>query len=36
MNSAGCGAFMKEYEHYLAEDDQYAEKARDLLQKSRI
>ncbi len=28
MNSAGCGAFMKEYVHYLADDRQYAEKAK--------
>ena len=28
MNSAGCGAFMKEYERYLANDSLYAEKAR--------
>jgi len=28
MNSAGCGAFMKEYEHCLAKDEQYAEQAR--------
>ena len=30
MNSAGCGAFMKEYAHYLADDEQYAEKAKAL------
>jgi glycolate oxidase iron-sulfur subunit len=28
MNSAGCGAFMKEYAHYLADDKRYAEKAK--------
>ena len=28
MNSAGCGAFMKEYGRYLAGDDEYAEKAK--------
>ncbi len=28
MNSAGCGAFMKEYGKYLAEDDRYSEKSR--------
>ncbi len=28
MNSAGCGAFMKEYGHYLNDDAMYAEKAR--------
>ncbi|MGA7160496.1 MAG: (Fe-S)-binding protein [Bacteroidota bacterium] len=28
INSAGCGAFMKEYDRYLAEDIQYAEKAK--------
>lgn len=27
MNSAGCGAFMKEYGYYLKEDTEYAEKA---------
>jgi glycolate oxidase iron-sulfur subunit len=30
MNSAGCGAFMKEYELYLAEDEQYAKQAKAL------
>ncbi len=30
MNSAGCGAFMKEYAHYLADDDRYAEQAKTL------
>ncbi len=28
MNSAGCGAFMKEYERYLADDTLYAQKAK--------
>lgn len=27
-NSAGCGAFMKEYEHLLSEDEKYKEKAK--------
>ena len=27
-NSAGCGAFMKDYEHLLEEDPEYAEKAK--------
>jgi glycolate oxidase iron-sulfur subunit len=27
-NSAGCGAFMKEYAHILSDDNQYAERAR--------
>src|SRR5450759_261022 len=27
INSAGCGAFMKEYGHYLADDREYSEKA---------
>lgn len=27
MNSAGCGAMMKEYGHYLHDDPEYAEKA---------
>ncbi|GAB6281771.1 MAG: heterodisulfide reductase-related iron-sulfur binding cluster [Ignavibacterium sp.] len=27
-NSAGCGAFMKEYEHILSEDEKYKEKAK--------
>ena len=27
MNSAGCGAFMKEYSWYLADDSQYAQRA---------
>ena len=27
MNSAGCGAFMKEYGHLLADDPEYAERA---------
>ncbi len=33
MNSAGCGAFMKEYGHYLADDPLYAEKAKALSNK---
>jgi len=33
MNSAGCGAFMKEYAHYLADDPKYAEKAKFLSSK---
>lgn len=28
-NSAGCGAFMKEYGHILADDMQYAERSKD-------
>ena len=28
INSAGCGAFMKEYGHYLADDPEFAAKAR--------
>ncbi|MDR3710203.1 MAG: heterodisulfide reductase-related iron-sulfur binding cluster [Capsulimonadaceae bacterium] len=28
VNSAGCGSTMKEYGHLLAEDDEYAERAR--------
>ena len=28
-NSAGCGAFMKEYGHILADDKQYSERAKD-------
>ena len=28
MNSAGCGAFMKEYERYLADDAIYAERSK--------
>ena len=28
-NSAGCGAFMKEYGHILNDDEEYAEKAKD-------
>ncbi|MFA6456331.1 MAG: (Fe-S)-binding protein [Bacteroidota bacterium] len=28
MNSAGCGALMKEYEHYLQDDPAYGEKAK--------
>ncbi len=28
MNSAGCGALMKEYGHYLEHDAEYAEKAK--------
>ncbi|MGA9405966.1 MAG: (Fe-S)-binding protein, partial [Bacteroidota bacterium] len=28
MNSAGCGAFMKEYERYLTDDPLYAERAK--------
>lgn len=28
-NSAGCGAFMKEYGHILADDSQYSERAKD-------
>jgi glycolate oxidase iron-sulfur subunit len=27
MNSAGCGAYMKEYGHLLSEDNEYAERA---------
>ncbi|MFA6540279.1 MAG: (Fe-S)-binding protein [Bacteroidota bacterium] len=30
MNSAGCGAFMKEYGHYLHDDPVYAERAASL------
>lgn len=30
MNSAGCGALMKEYGHYLADDPMYSEKAHRL------
>ncbi|MDE3058758.1 MAG: (Fe-S)-binding protein [Bacteroidota bacterium] len=33
MNSAGCGAFMKEYGHYLKDDPEYSEKARILSSK---
>ncbi|HTR81605.1 MAG TPA: (Fe-S)-binding protein [Bacteroidota bacterium] len=33
MNSAGCGAFMKEYERYLVDDGLYAEKAREVSSK---
>ena len=35
VNSAGCCAFIKEYETVLADDAQYAEKARMLSQKTR-
>ncbi|MFZ4619324.1 MAG: (Fe-S)-binding protein [Bacteroidota bacterium] len=28
MNSAGCGALMKEYGHYLQDDPEYAERAK--------
>ncbi len=30
LNSAGCGAFMKEYGHVLADDPEYAERAKSL------
>jgi len=30
INSAGCGAFMKEYDRYLSDDIDYAEKAKAL------
>ncbi len=33
MNSAGCGAFMKEYGHLLADEPRYAETARKIAQK---
>ena len=28
LNSAGCGSFMKEYHHLLADDQEYADKAK--------
>ncbi|MEW6061312.1 MAG: (Fe-S)-binding protein [Bacteroidota bacterium] len=33
MNSAGCGAMMKEYGHYLQEDPEYSEKAKSIAAK---
>ena len=33
MNSAGCGAFMKEYTHLLANEPEYFDKARELSSK---
>ena len=33
INSAGCGAFMKEYGHYLSDDPEFASKARMLSSK---
>jgi glycolate oxidase iron-sulfur subunit len=33
MNSAGCGALMKEYGHYLSDDPEYAQKAERLAAK---
>lgn len=33
MNSAGCGAMMKEYGHYLEDDPLYAKKAADISSK---
>jgi glycolate oxidase iron-sulfur subunit len=30
MNSAGCGAFMKEYGHLLSDEEEYADRARRL------
>lgn len=33
MNSAGCGALMKEYGHYLKDDPEYAAKAQQLAEK---
>jgi glycolate oxidase iron-sulfur subunit len=33
VNSAGCGSSMKEYDHLLADDPAYAEKARQFTQK---
>jgi glycolate oxidase iron-sulfur subunit len=33
LNSAGCGSFMKEYHHLLAEDKEYAKKAEAFVNK---
>ena len=33
LNSAGCGAFMKEYGHVLADDPEFAERAKSLSSK---
>lgn len=34
-NSAGCGAFMKQYSHVLAEDEEYRERANRIAQKTK-
>ena len=33
LNSAGCGSFMKEYHHLLADDHDYAERAKQFVEK---
>jgi glycolate oxidase iron-sulfur subunit len=33
LNSAGCGSFMKEYHHLLADDHDYAEQAKQFVKK---
>jgi glycolate oxidase iron-sulfur subunit len=35
VDSAGCGAFMKEYGHVLGDDEKYAERAKNLSQKTK-